>query len=160
MTTTRTNHAASTTIASTSSAVVRQFVDDILNQGRFEVLDEIVHPDYSYEGPDGVQLHGPDELEQLIGGFRTAFSDFHAAITSEVEDGDLVAMTMTLTGSHDGDFDALPPTGARMSLPIAVFTRVEDGRIIEDREFYDTATMLAQLGVDTVADEHTSNAQR
>lgn len=160
MTTTHTNHAASTTIPSTSSAVVRRFVDDILNQGRFDELDEIVHPDYRYEGPDGAQLHGPDQLEQLIGSFRTAFSDFHTAITSEVEDGEVVAMTMTLTGNHDGDFDGLPPTGARMSLPIAVFTRIQDGRIIEDREFYDTATMLAQLGVDTVAGDDTSKAQR
>lgn len=160
MTTTRTDHAASNTIPSPSSAVVRRFVDDILNHGRFDALDEIVHPDYRYEGPDGAQLYGPDELEQLISSFRTAFSDFHAAITSEAENGELVAMTMTLTGNHDGDLDGLPPTGARMSLPIAVFTRVEDGRIIEDREFYDTATMLAQLGVNTVAGDDTSRVQR
>lgn len=157
MTNTHTDHAASTPLANTSSAVVRQFVDDILNQGRFDLLDELVHPDYCYEGPDGARLHGPDELEQLIGSFRTAFSDFHAAITSEVEDGDLVAVTMTLTGTHDGDFDGLPPTGARMRLPIAIFTRLHDGRIIDDREFYDTATMLAQLGLDTVADDTSEN---
>lgn len=155
MTTTHINHATSTT---TSSALVRRFVDDILNRGSFDALDEIVHPDYRYEGPDGARLHGPEELEQLIGSFRTAFSDFHAAITSEVEGGELVAMTMTLTGTHDGEFDGLPPTGARMSLPIAVFTRIEDGRIIEDREFYDTATMLAQLGVANSADDDTSQA--
>ena len=129
MTTTQSNHTESTT---TSNAIVRRFVDDILNQGRFDALDEIVHPDYRYEGPDGAQLHGPDELERLIGSFRTAFSDFHAAITSEVADGEVVAMTMTLTGTHDGEFDGLSPTGARMRLPIAVFTRVEGHRIIED----------------------------
>jgi steroid delta-isomerase-like uncharacterized protein len=153
MTTTDTNHAASTTIPSTARAVVRRFVDDILNHGRFDALDEIVHPDYRYEGPDGAQLHGPDELQQLIGSFRAAFSDLHATITSEVEEGGHVAMTLTLTGTHDGDFDGLAPTGARMSLPIAVFAFVEDGRIVEDREFYDTVTMLAQLGVDSATSD-------
>ncbi len=155
MTTTHANPATSTT---TSTAIVRRFVDDILNQGRFDVLDEIIHPDYRYEGPDGAQLHGPDELEQLIGSFRAGFSDFHAAITSEVEDGGLVAMTMTLTGTHDGEFDGFPPTGAFMTLPIAVFSRIDGDRIIEDREFYDTGTMLAQLGVDASGD--TSGAER
>lgn len=135
-----------------SSAVVRRFVDEILNEGRFDVMTEIIHPGYRYEGPDGAQLNGPVELEHLVRGFRAGFSDFHAAITSEVEDDDRVAMTMTLTGTHDGDFDGLPPTGARLSLPIAVFTRVEDGLIVDDREFYDTATMLAQLGFGTTAD--------
>lgn len=148
MTTTHTVRSAS---ATTSSALVRRFVDDVLNRGRFDALADIVHPDYRYEGPDGAQLHGPLELEQLVASYRSGFSDFHAAVTSEVESGGLVAMTMTLTGTHDGEFEGLPPTGAHMSLPIAVFTRVEDNRIIEDREFYDTATLLAQLGVGTTA---------
>ena len=131
----------------TSSAVVRRFVDDVLNHGRFDALTEIIHPDYCYEGPDGAQLHGPDELQQLVAGYRAGFSDFHVAITSEVADGDRVAMTMMLTGTHDGEYDGIPATGERLSLPLAVFTRIEDGRIVEDREFYDTGTMLAQLGL-------------
>jgi steroid delta-isomerase-like uncharacterized protein len=148
MTTTHTVRSAS---ATTSSALVRRFVDDVLNRGRFDALADIVHPDYRYEGPDGAQLHGPLELEQLVASYRSGFSDFHAVVTSEVESGGLVAMTMKLTGTHDGEFEGLPPTGARMSLPIAVFTRVEGNRIIEDREFYDTATLLAQLGLGTTA---------
>lgn len=144
MTVTDTNHTAP---ARTSSAIVRRFVEDVLNRGRRDALADIIHPDYRYEGPDGTRLHGQDELEQLIGSFRNGFSDFHAAITSEVENDGLVAMTMTLTGTHDGEFDGLPPTGASINLPIAVFTRVEENRIIEDREFYDTARMLAQLGL-------------
>lgn len=142
MTTTPTNHTAS---ATTSSDVARRFVDDILNQGRFDVLADIVHPEYRYEGPDGTQLHGLLELEHLIGGFHAGFSDFHAEITSTIESGEHVAMTMVLTGTHDGEFEGLVPTGARLSLPIAIFTRVEAGRIVEDREFYDTNTLLAQL---------------
>jgi len=131
----------------TSGDLVRRFVDDVLNQGRFDELTQIIHPDYRYEGPDGAQLHGLDELQMLVAGYRSGFSDFHVAITSEIADGDLVAMTMMLTGTHDGEFDSIPATGERLSLPLAVFTRIEDGRIVEDREFYDTGTMLAQLGL-------------
>lgn len=144
MATTDTHHTITST---TSSAVVRRFVDDVLNHGRFGALAEIIHPDYRYEGPDGAQLHGLDELQILVAGYRTGFSDFHVDITSELADGDLVAMEMMLTGTHDGEFDGIPATGERLSLPLAVFTRVEDGRIIEDREFYDIGTMLAQLGL-------------
>ncbi len=130
----------------TSSALVRRFVNEVLNQGQLDAIVEIVDPEYRYEGPDGQRLRGPHQLQELIVGFHTAFSDFHAEITSEIENGPDVAMTMTLTGTHDGDFDGLAPTGARMSLPIAVFTRVENGQIVNEREFYDTATLLAQLG--------------
>jgi len=143
MATTDTNHTSTTT----SRDVVRRFVDDVLNHGRFDALTEIIHPNYRYEGPDGAQLHGLDELQLLVTGYRAGFSDFHVTITSEIAAGDLVAMTMMLTGTHDGEFDGIPATGARLSLPLAVFTRVENGRIVEDREFYDTGTMLAQLGL-------------
>ena len=142
MITTATDHTTSTT---TSGDVARRFVDDILNHGRFDVLAEIVHPNYRYEGPDGTQLHGLRELEHLIRGFHGGFSDFHAELTSTVESGEHVAMTMVLTGTHDGEFEGLVPTGAQLRLPIAIFTRVEAGRIVDDREFYDTATLLAQL---------------
>lgn len=144
MATTEINHSAPT---ATSSDVVRRFVDEVLNQGRLDALAEIVHPNYRYEGPDGAQLHGLDELQVLVVGYRAGFSDFRVAITSEIADGDRVAMTMVLTGTHDGEFHGIPATGERISLPMAVFTRLEDGLLVEDREFYDTGTMLAQLGL-------------
>lgn len=137
------------THSTTSTDIVRRFVDEVLNQGRFDALDELIHPDYHYEGPDGGCLDGPDELRHLVEGFRAGFSDFHAAVTSHAATGDLVAMTMILTGTHDGDFDGIPPTGARLRLPIAVFARLDGDRIVEDREYYDTATMLAQLAPDS-----------
>ena len=46
----------------------------------------------------------------------------------------------------DGDFDGIAPTGAQLELPLAIFTTILDGKIVEDREFYDTGTILAQLG--------------
>ncbi len=135
------------TPTSSNRAVVRRFVDDVLNHGRLGALAEIVHPDYRYIGPDGARLEGLDGLQMLVAGYRAGFSDFHVAVTSELAEGDLVAMTMMLTGTHDGEFDGIPATGERLRLPLAVVTRIEDGRIIEDREFYDTATLLAQLGL-------------
>ena len=128
-------------------AVVRRFVSEILNEGRFDALPDIVHPDYRYEGPDGSTLDGPDALAALIGGYRAAFSDFHVEITSEVADRGVVAATMTMTGTHDGEFDGIPATGERIGLPVAVFSTVSGGRIIEEREFFDTGTLLSQLGL-------------
>lgn len=132
---------------STHAAVVRRFVDEVLNRGHFDVLAEIVHPDYRYEGPDGTRLAGSDALQMLVAGYRAGFSDFRVTVTSMLAEGDAVATTMTLTGTHDGEFHGIPATGERLCLPVAVFTRIEGQRIVEDREYYDTGTMLAQLGL-------------
>lgn len=131
---------------------VRRFIDEILNRGRFELLPDVIHDGYRYVGPDGAGLVGREALADLLRGFRSGFSDLHAHVQTAVVADDVVAMTMTLTGTHDGDFDGIPPTGARLELPLAIFTRILDGRIVEDREFYDTGTMLAQLGLSPVDD--------
>ena len=144
-----TTHTDTDTDTDTDTAVVRRFVEEVLNQGRFDALAEIVHPDYRYRGPDGETLDGPDELQLLVAGYRAGFSDFHVSITSTVSDGGRVAATMTMSGTHDGEFDGIPATGRRIDLPVAVFSRVEAGRIIDEREFYDSGTLLTQLGLGT-----------
>lgn len=132
--------------APANEAIVRRFIDEILNQGRFELIPELIHPEYRYIGPDGTELLGRDALADLLRGFRSGFSDLEARVATTVDHSDVVAMTMTLTGTHDGDFDGIPPTGAHLELPIAIFTTLANGQIIEDREYYDTATILHQLG--------------
>lgn len=141
-----------TTAHTDNLAIARRFVDEILNRGHIELIADLVHDDYRYIGPDGTKLVGQQALADLLGGFRSGFSDLHAQVRTAIAANDIVAMTMTLTGTHDGHFDGIPPTAAKLELPLAIFTTIVDGRIIEDREFYDTATMLAQLGVSPTAD--------
>ena len=138
-----------TPITAHNIAVVQRFIDEVLNRGRFELLDELCHEDYRYVGPDGETLHGRAALAELLGGFRSAFSDLRADVKSVVATDDTVAMTMTLTGTHDGVFAGIGPTGASLDLPLAIFTTMIDGAIAVDREFYDSATLLSQIGVGT-----------
>lgn len=134
--------------ASTNQAVLRRFVGEVISQGRYETLPDLIHLDYRYYGPDGGEIRGQEGLRHLIAEFRRGFSDLTAHVIDEIEQGERIALTMTLSGTHDGEFDGISPTGQRIELPIAVVTRFVDNLIIEDREYYDTTTLLAQLGVD------------
>jgi steroid delta-isomerase-like uncharacterized protein len=55
----------------------------------------------------------------------------------------------TLTGTHAGQFGALPPgTGQQVDVRVAtVLELADDGLIQHDSEYWDFATVLAQLGV-------------
>lgn len=130
---------------SANAEVVKRFIEEALNRGHLETIAKTVAPKYRYHGPGGIEAEGVEGLEQIVMGFRTAFSDLHIEITSEIAQGDMVALTMVATGTHDGALMDLPPTGAKMELPIAVVSRVEDGLIAEEWEYYDNATMMAQL---------------
>ena len=130
---------------STHNEVAKRVVNEIVNQGRMETIAELVHPEYRYHGPGGVEAEGPEGLERLIGDFRAGFSDLHAEITSEIAQGDLVALTMVTTGTHDGELMGMAPTGATIELPMAIVSRFEDGRVAEEWEYYDSATLMNQL---------------
>lgn len=131
--------------------VARRFVDEVVNNGRMDSIAELVHPHYRYHGPGGVEAAGLDGAEQVVSEFRAGFSDLHAEITAEIAQDDLVALTLVLTGTHDGELTGIPATGAKIELPIAIVTRIEDGRILEDWEYYDLATIMSQLGLDADA---------
>ena len=52
----------------------------------------------------------------------------------------------TLTGRLVGPPGELPPTGRAVELRIGEVCRIEDGKIALMRAYYDSATMMRQLG--------------
>ena len=50
------------------------------------------------------------------------------------------------TGRHVGDFLGLAPTGRGFTLPFVVFVKFRDGLFVEERFYYDLATLMRQLG--------------
>ncbi len=110
-----------------------------------DTLGELVHAQYRYHGPAGVTAAGRDGAEQLISGFRAAFSDLHAEVTSVIAQDDRVAMTLTMTGTHDGAGMGVDPTGRKIEMPVVLVSRFEGGLIIEEWEYYDAAKLRSDF---------------
>jgi len=52
-----------------------------------------------------------------------------------------------MTGTHRGELFGLAPTGRRVRVEGATFSRLgADGLVVQDVHFSDTMTLLAQLG--------------
>lgn len=126
--------------------VMRRFVAEVINQGNFEVVDEIVDPSYVYRSPDE-ELHGTEALKSFLGGYHAAFPDLRMAIDDLVVADDKAVIFFTLTGTHEGPLMGIPPTGKEMCVHGVVRSRLEDGRIVEEWEILDQLAILTQLGV-------------
>lgn len=63
-----------------------------------------------------------------------------------IGEGDMIAIRHTWRGTHEGEFAGLDPTGKQVRGTGMVFTRFEDGKVIEDRSVDDTLGLLQQLG--------------
>ena len=126
--------------------VMRRFVEEVINNGDYSVLDELVQPDYVYRSPDQ-ELQGPDALQGLFTAYRAAFPDLKTDIDDLVAAGDKVVIAITLTGTHEGDLMGIPATGEQVKVHGTVLSRFEDGKIAEEWEILDMLGMFQQLGV-------------
>ncbi len=79
--------------------------------------------------------------------FMGAFPDGVHAFERVISTGDYVVTVARFTGTHTGPFQALPPTGKRVSFPVLMVDRIVDGKVVEHRGEFDTAIMMRQLGV-------------
>jgi steroid delta-isomerase-like uncharacterized protein len=95
---------------------------------------------------------GREAIEQLMIDWFRAFPDMKIDFWHYVVSEEYVAVECTLRATHTGPFTTpegeIPATGRKVDLPYAFVAKVNpDGLVQEDRTYFDTATMMQQLGL-------------
>jgi predicted ester cyclase len=71
---------------------VRLFVEAVWNEGRLELIDELVSADYLGRVPRIERdVHGPEGLRRLVADSRSAHPDLYVKIEDQIAEGDRVA---------------------------------------------------------------------
>lgn len=78
--------------------------------------------------------------------FTAGFPDSRISIESCISEGDTVVCRWTLTGTHQGEFQGIPPTGRPVKFTGIEFNKVTDGRLVEHRAMFDNLALLRQIG--------------
>ena len=130
-----------------NAAIVRRFVDEVITGGDIESSAEFVWEDVVEQVPLPGQGPGLDGLKDVLRGMRAAFPDLVFSILEQLSDGDRVASRFEWTGTHQGAFLGVPPTGRPVRVWGMVIDRLEQGRIKETRILMDTLGLMIQLGV-------------
>ena len=131
-----------------NKAQYRRTFEEVFNQGNLALVDELVAPDFlDHEVPPGMNNRGPESARQVVMMLRTAFPDLHFTIEELVAEGDTVAGRVTMSGTHLGPFQGIPPTGRSFQQAQMYFVRFRDGKAIEHRAVRDDLGMMRQLGV-------------
>jgi predicted ester cyclase len=68
-------------------------------------------------------------------------------ILDSVAEGDIVCVRLQETGTHNGEYRGLAPTGRKLSYLVAAFWRLAKSKIAEGWVIYDQLDFLDQLGV-------------
>jgi predicted ester cyclase len=126
--------------------LARRVPEEIATQGNLDLIEEVFAEDAIEHGVFD-DARGHDAIRASLEGFRLGFSDFSATVEDMVCEGDTVAMRVTIRGTHDSPFMGFEPTGNEVEVQNMVFTRVENGKIVERWIQPDTLGLLRQLGV-------------
>ncbi len=88
---------------------------------------------------------GRDYLVWAYEDLFTGYPDCTADVLNELASDDQVLVEVQWKGTNTGEFRGEPPSGGSNDLRIAYVLRVSEGAIAAITEYYDMATVVAQL---------------
>jgi len=130
----------------TSKLVAARNVDEVWNEGRPELIDEIFADDFVWHSNDGPPMDR-EGWRQFVGVYMIAFPDVHFTTKTVIAEGDLVLHDWRVTGTQTGALPGIPATGRALDIGGASIYRVHDGRMVEGWSLYNRVGMMQQLGV-------------
>lgn len=123
-----------------NKALVRRYYDEILNARKLETLPAFWADEQMIE-----------PVRRGCFSYFTAFPDLHVAIDELIAEGDKVFCRSTMTGTHDGEYKGIPPTGRNISAESAEVFRIVDGKIAGYWCLANVAGLMRQLTEEPVA---------
>jgi len=132
-----------------NKATIRRFHDAMTGGVELvsQTIDEIVEPDVLFHAPVPTGATGAQALKQVMTVLHRAFPDLHVAVEDLIAEGDKVVGRNTVTGTHQGEYMGLRPTGKSVAYDEIFIFRFASGRIAEIWGVVDVLSQLKQLGL-------------
>jgi steroid delta-isomerase-like uncharacterized protein len=140
-------------------AAQERFAEGV-NSGNFDVFDEVVAPDVVDHDPAPEQGPGPEGFKEMFRTMRSAFPDLEVTPEHMTVTEDDVALAYTVTGTHEGEFLGVAPTGRKITARGVQIGRFENGRLAERWGSSDQLAILQQLGAEPQPEEQEERQQK
>ncbi len=111
-----------------------------------DLLDEAVTPDWEDIPPAPGQGPGPDGFKPMVRAFCEAFPDIKVTIKEMIGASGHASVRAEITGTHQGEWFGIAPTGKMISVPVHDFYHLQDGKITHTWHLEDWFGMLHQVG--------------
>ena len=135
---------ATPTIEGRNKAIAMRVFNEILNQGHFEVANELYSPDFQNHGAHRtIDLKTDQDYARTE---RKAFPDLRSQVELLIAEGDFVAALGTIRGTHTaGGYGGLPATGTPIEIRGITIWRIVDGKIRDEWTTFDALDGYSQV---------------
>jgi steroid delta-isomerase-like uncharacterized protein len=122
---------------------------EAVNTWDLEYINVAVAPDYAYFYPsENPKSISKEETIAVVKMMREGFPDLSFNIVESAAVGDMVVSRYVVRGTHKGTFQGIPATGNKVEFSVMNWCHFRDGKIVTEREEYDTLGLMQQLGME------------
>ena len=133
-----------------NKAVLRRWFDEVWNNGRAEVIEELFDENgiaHGLSDDPSQPIKGPSGYRPFYEVFRQAFPNIRIDIEDMIAEGDKVAARCSVRGKHEGEFMGRAATQAPVEITGIAIVRIENGKIVEAWNNFDFMTLHKQCGL-------------
>lgn len=126
-----------------NKAVARRVFDEIFNQGKFQVADEIYAKDFVNHG-----LHKDSNLQEDQAAARwekQVCPDLTMTVGPMVAEGDLISVLWMARGTNTASTGWMPATGVKIEMRGITIWRVVDGKLREEWTSFDLLRIVREV---------------
>jgi steroid delta-isomerase-like uncharacterized protein len=118
------------------------------SKGDFETLKELGTPEYLWYLPsNSPEPKSREDAIEKAKRLRSAFPDISFSIEEVIAVRDKVICRFMMRGTQLGEFAGIPATGNKVEISGIAISRIENGKIVEEREEMDMLDLFMQLGM-------------
>ena len=120
-----------------------------INTNDRALAEELISPEAEFTTPVSEKpLYGGAGYLSVVDLMRKSFSDIRWDIVDMAAEDDKVAVHWTCSGTHDGNFMGLAPTGKKFSFSVMNFYYFnDDGKIVNDVAAQGLFGLMTALGL-------------
>ena len=122
------------------------FVEQVQANGRFELIDTLVHPEFRNHTVERWQRNDRAGIGETVAAMHEAFSGLRVEILHCVGAGELVATHKVFRGRHTGTWFGVPPSGNQVEFRVMDLVSYRDGQWAEHWAVADAVSLLRQTG--------------
>jgi predicted ester cyclase len=135
--------AASAADLEANKRLYRDFVETLINKRQPEAAGRFIAADLIEHNANIAAAGRQKFLANVLAGF----SDYHGEIQDILAEGDRIVVRTLWTGTQDGPFLGLPPSGRKLRFTTADFFRIENGKLAEHWDVVDSLPRAVALGL-------------